>query len=131
VRIYVTVVAVVVSWLAASLLGLGTRAVGRGLMWLPGSWLAVGMMLLGVGAAERGPMLLTGLAVAGCWGCCSCRGWTRREPASGEPTGYAGYARHGSIPCKTNECMYTEYIKTKKEKIYSALNNMASCQEAH
>jgi hypothetical protein len=66
VRIYVTAVVEVVPWpwMAASLLGLGTRAVGRGLMWLPGPWLAAGMMLLGAGAAERGPMLLTGLAAA-------------------------------------------------------------------
>jgi hypothetical protein len=77
VRIYVTAVAEVVPWLAASPLGFGTRAVGRGLMWLPGPWLAAGMMLLATGAAERGPMLLTGLAVAGCWGCYDCR--ARRE----------------------------------------------------
>jgi hypothetical protein len=50
VRIYVTAVAEVVPWLAASLLGLGTRAVGWGLMWLTGPWLVAGMMLLGAGA---------------------------------------------------------------------------------
>jgi hypothetical protein len=46
----VTTIAEVVPWLAASLLGLGTRAVG--LMWLPGPWLTARMMLLGARAAE-------------------------------------------------------------------------------
>jgi hypothetical protein len=47
---HVTTIAEVVPWLAASLLGLGTRAVG--LMWLPGPWLTARMMLLGARAAE-------------------------------------------------------------------------------